>query len=94
LNGGERVAAKVFRTGSLDDEIIREFFREVSALQDLKHDCIVELRDHGIDDATGKPFVVLQWMESDVSKLLKEHRPEGWDSFYELIGRPLLRAIA
>ncbi len=95
LQGGDKVAVKVFRTGAVDDEIIREVFsREVSALQDLKHDSIVELRDHGIDHESGKPFVVLQWMDSDVSELLKDHRPEGWDSFYESIGRPLLGAIA
>jgi len=95
LQGGDKVAIKIFRTGAVDDEIIREVFsREVSALQDLKHDSIVELRDHGIDCLSGKPFVVLQWMDSDVSELLKDHRPEGWDSFYESIGRPLLGAIA
>ena len=95
LNGGEKVAVKIFRTGAVDDDIIREVFsREVLALQDLKHECIVELRDHGICSDSGKPFVVLQWMDSDLSELLKEHRPEGWDSFYETVGRPLLKAIA
>jgi serine/threonine protein kinase len=95
LQGGDRVAVKIFRTGAVDEDIIKELFsREVSALQDLKHNSIVEMRDHGIDGVSGKPFVVLQWMDSDISELLKAHRPEGWDSFYESIGRPLLGAIA
>ncbi len=95
LAGGRQVAVKLFKHGLVDEKHIAESFkRETQALQELKHDSIVELLDAGIDPGTGHYFLVLEWMEKDLSALLKESPPDGWDSFWQAIARPILEALA
>lgn len=88
------VAVKLFRKGEFEDEVLLEAYdREVRALRALRHPHIVKLKDEGVDLLTGSRFLVLEWMPSDVSVLLKSVS-RGWDSFYTEIGRPLLKALA
>ena len=89
------VAVKLFRKGDLEDDVLYEAYdREVRALRALRHPHIVELRDEGIDSATGSRFLVLEWMQSDLSAAALKSAVQGWDSFYTEIGRPLLKALA
>lgn len=89
------VAVKIFQQGTVEDEILKEAFdRELRSLKELRHPNIVQLFDSGIDVATGKQFLVLEWMDSDLSNRKERPAHQGWDSFYLEIGRPLLKALA
>jgi len=95
LEHGRDVAVKIFRKASLEPEIIIEAFRrETRALTDLKHPSIVELYDSGLDSERDQFFLVLEWVDEDLSSYVRKHPPEGWDSFYTNIGRPVLEALA
>ena len=95
ITNGNKVAVKLFRHSLSQNDIAREVFsRETTALKELSHPSIVELIGQGTDDAMGRPFLILEWMETDLSELLKKSPPVNWDSFYETIGKPLLEAIA
>src|SRR5207302_258688 len=65
-----------------------------AALRGLRHPGIVELIDTGSEEATGKSFLVLEWMESNLSEWVKKFPPAGWDSFYDEIGKDVLEALA
>ena len=89
------VAVKEFKQGQIEQEILAESFkRETKALQELKHPGIVELIDSGKDEETGNYFLVLEWMEKDLTKLLAESPPDGWDSFWKAVALPILEALA
>ncbi|MBZ5664210.1 MAG: protein kinase [Acidobacteriia bacterium] len=89
------VAVKLFQQGAIEEEILKEAFdRELRSLKELRHPNIVQLLDSGIDKATGKQFLVLEWMDSDLSNRTERPAYQGWDSFYVEIGRPLLKALA
>jgi serine/threonine protein kinase len=95
IREGKHVAVKLFTRGTIEDEILKEAFeRDVRALKELRHPSIVELFDSGVDVATGNHFLVLEWMESDLSDIKKMPAFLGWDSFYGEVGRPLLKALA
>lgn len=88
------VAVKVLRTGSIENEILQEVFRrETAALSSLRHPNIVELIDHGFDEVTGEYFLALEWVDSTLQDLVRDHPPDGWDSFAEEIAIPVLRAL-
>ena len=70
------------------------FRRETLALQELKHPCIVELLDSGIDPETEHYFLVMPWVERQLLELLAESPPDGWDDFWSVIGLPILEALA
>jgi serine/threonine protein kinase len=90
---GKKVAVKVFERGSLEEEIIREAFgRELRALKELQHPAIVQLLDWGTDKHSGRPFLVLEWCDTDLSTYAEI--VEGWDGFYQELGRPILDALA
>lgn len=92
--GAAKVAVKLFRRGSIENAILRETYdREVRALKELKHPSIVELLDSGIDQETKSPFLVLEWMPTDLAAYGKMPVSEGWDSFYSQWGRPILQAL-
>ncbi|MHC5772954.1 AAA domain-containing protein [Nostoc sp.] len=92
---GCQVAVKVFKYGQIEGAILAESFRrETEALKELKHPRIVELVDSGQDKQTGEAFLVLEWMDKDLSVLLKEFPLEGWDSYWVKVGRPVLEALA
>jgi superfamily I DNA and/or RNA helicase/serine/threonine protein kinase len=91
----KRVAVKVFKHGRIEEEILAESFRrETLALQELKHPCIVELLDSGIDPDTEHYFLVMPWVERQLLELLAESPPDGWDDFWSVIGLPILEALA
>ena len=91
----KRVAVKVFKHGRIEEEILVESFRrETLALQELKHPCIVELLDSGIDPETEHYFLVMPWVERQLLELLAESPPDGWDDFWSVIGLPILEALA
>ncbi len=90
-----RVALKVLKYGQIENEILEESFkRETEALKDLKHPGIVELLDWGKDEKTGQYFLVLEWMDKDLTTQLKESPPTGWDEFWPTLGLPVLEALA
>jgi superfamily I DNA and/or RNA helicase/serine/threonine protein kinase len=95
INENRTVAVKLFRQGAIEDEILKEAFdRELRSLKELRHPNIVQLFDSGIDKATGNQFLVLEWVEADLSDRAERPAYQGWDSFYVEIGRPLLKALA
>ncbi|MEQ8995593.1 MAG: AAA domain-containing protein [Coleofasciculus sp. B1-GNL1-01] len=90
-----RVAVKLFTQRNIEEEIIAESFRrETQALQELKHPGIVELLDSGKDEQRGHHFLVLEWMEKDLTALLEESPLDKWDSFWLAVGLPILDALA
>ena len=94
-SGLRQVAVKIFKHGTLEEDVIKEAFkREMNALKELKHPNIVELLDIGTDEETGHYFLVLEWMERNLQDVIKETQPEGWDDFAEAIALPLLEALA
>ncbi len=91
---GKKVAVKLFTRGKFEDDILHEAYdREIRALKDLKHPNIVELLDFGKDDAAGSEFLVLEWVESNLSEKWKKGAFAGWDSFFEDFGLPVLKAL-
>ena len=66
----------------------------VPALQDLDHPNIVKLFDSGKDSGAGRHFLVLEWLDHDLSDWLTANSFAGWDDFYRDFGRPLLDALA
>jgi serine/threonine protein kinase len=95
IHDGVDVAIKLFRKGQVADEILKEAYaREIRALRELRHPNIVELRDAGVDSASGSAFLVLEWVPYDLSGEALKSAALGWDSFYTEIGRPILKALA
>jgi serine/threonine protein kinase len=91
---GRKVAIKLFTRGAFEDDILREAYdREIRALKDLKHPNIVELLDFGNDEPTGSHFLVLEWAESNLYEKWQKSSFEGWDSFFEELGLPVLKAL-
>jgi superfamily I DNA and/or RNA helicase/serine/threonine protein kinase len=94
-SGAKKVAVKLFRKGEIEDDILKETYeREVRALKELKHPSIVELLDSGLDKESNSLFLVLEWMDSDLSGIGKAPLSSGWDSFYIELGAPILQALA
>jgi AAA domain/Protein kinase domain len=88
------VAIKLFAESQAHTRLRAEFFgRECRALQELRHPSIIELLDWGTDETTGERFLVLDWME-DTLESRRGDSFEGWDSFYDDIGRPILEALS
>jgi len=96
LQGGLQVAIKVFRRGGQEQDFIVEAFkRETRALTDLKHPSIIELFQSGLDETRDQFFLVLEWLEGgDLYGHVRKNPPEGWDSFYLSLGKPILEALA
>jgi serine/threonine protein kinase len=96
--GGNRVAVKLLRetpeTEDNDVTLRLQFEREAAALRELRHDNIVHLRDAGVDTATGRYFLALDWVPYDLTSWLRLHRPASFDELLEQIGLPVLRALA
>jgi serine/threonine protein kinase len=68
-----KVAIKLFTSGHLEMDVLRESYqRELLALSQLKHQSIVQLLDHGEDRQTGHPFLVLEWVDTDLRRLLQK----------------------
>lgn len=91
----KKVAVKLFKEEYTHSELLAEAFRrECQALQDLDHANIVTLFDSGKDLQTGRHFLVLEWLDHDLSEWLTANPFAGWDDYYRDFGRPLLDALA
>lgn len=91
----KRVAVKLFKHGYIKEEILAESFkRETDSLRELKHPNIIELLDSGMDSEVGHYFLVMPWMESNLLSLLEKEPIEGWDTYWTVIGQPILEALA
>jgi serine/threonine protein kinase len=95
LHTDSKVAVKIFTSGHLDLRVLKESFnRELLALTQLKHPSIVDLLDNGEDSQTGHQFLVLEWVDTDLRKLLQKTSIHDWDRLYWSIIRPLLEGLA
>ncbi len=95
VQGNREVALKLFGLGGMPDEVLQESYRrELQALGDLRHPNIVELLDHGCDAESGRNFLVLEWLEHDLSEMRDQFSGAAWNHFYEDIGRKVLQALA
>ncbi|MFP5263375.1 MAG: AAA domain-containing protein [Blastocatellia bacterium] len=92
--GGRKVALKLFKQSALEPSLLHESYkRETRALKELKHPSIVQLLDFGVDEKTNHPFIVMEWVPHNLSEWIQKSPPEGWDSFYDQIGQPILDAL-
>lgn len=92
---GYQVAVKIFKHGQIESGVQAESFRrEKQILGELKHPNIIELFDSGEDQQTGEQFLVLEWIEKNLTDLLREDPLEGWDSYWEKLALPILKALA
>lgn len=95
LRSNAQVAVKIFNQERIERTILDEVFnRETSALKELQHPGIVEMLDAGIDDDSGQPFVVLEWMETNLTDQVRSSPPAGWDDFAAAVALPILEALA
>ena len=93
--GAKKVAVKLFKEEYTHSALLAEAFRrECHALRDLHHPHIVTLLDTGKDSQTNRHFLVLEWLDQDLSEWLPANSFPGWDDFYRDFGRPLLDALA
>jgi serine/threonine protein kinase len=89
------VALKLFRLDIGESRILAEAYsRELRSLQELQHAHIVQLYDHGKDSVTGRPFLILEWMPLHLEQWSRRNTLQGWDDYWERIGRPILDALA
>lgn len=96
LDSDEEVAFKFFENRNLDQEILAESYkREKQSLSELEHEHIVKLLDGDKDEKTGHEFLVLEWMEKNLSEYLQEnpYKDKGWDDFWNYIALPILEAL-
>ncbi|MFM0405016.1 AAA domain-containing protein [Paraburkholderia aspalathi] len=105
LNGGMAVVIRATELLDKRDRAIKvplvsadharsrlSFQREARALSDLFHPNIVRLVDSG--NALNVPYLVLEWLPGgDLGRRIRNQGPTSWSEFYEMIGRPLLRAL-
>ncbi len=88
------VAIKLFKPDLEGDRLhLEAYVRECQALQRLDHPNIVRIIDGG-RDPDGRRFLVLEWLEKSLSQYIVDNPPDGWDSFYKDIGRPILNALS
>jgi serine/threonine protein kinase len=78
----KQVALKMIQGIMLDDDARRRFEREATSQTMLYHPNIVSLVDYGTDEATGAPFMALEYVKGgrELSDLMEERRKrgEGW----------------
>jgi serine/threonine protein kinase/RecA/RadA recombinase len=90
----QRVAVKMISTPSAD--LANKIWdREYRALRRLEHPNIVRLLDGGREEGTGRRFLVFEWIEDDLDRVLSRGEiPAGWDDFIRKLGKPLFTALA
>ena len=98
LESEQPAAVKVFDRDRHLPEIEAEFFRrEVGALAELKHPNIVRIVASAIGTETLPAYIALEWVDQDLIAA-RQSKPnvafDGWDDYFELIGLPLLEALA
>ncbi|TNC17496.1 hypothetical protein FHE66_10175 [Georgenia sp. 311] len=89
---GSSVAVK-FVMGPNDELSQKVFDREVRTLRELSHPNIVHYRDAGIDE-TGSYYLVLDWVDRNLSDLLKGGPWDSWDRLHRDFAQPLVDALA
>ncbi len=88
------VAIKFFNENFASDKYTSEAFnREYRILTELEHPHIVRVLDGG-KAADKRRYLVLEWLESPLQEHLSARPLGGWDDFYEVVGRPVLHALA
>jgi serine/threonine protein kinase len=93
-NAGERVAVKLLRYLPEQNAIIAESFRrETDALRRLERPNIVKLIEAGQDKETGRYFLALEWLDSDLAAHITAHPYDDWDDYAAHLGAPLLDAL-
>lgn len=95
-NDNAVVAVKVLQQGRHGPRLADKFFnQEYRSLVRLEHPNIVRLLDGGRDTETGNRFLVFEWVERDLSTVIKdEPSTMGWDDFADRFGEPVLSALA
>lgn len=88
---GEICALKFAKGSSEPEEASESFNREAAALLDMDHKNVIKLLGIGTDGT--ERFLALEWLEETLAERIQSFGPISWQSFYELLGRPLLDAL-
>lgn len=88
------VAIKIF---DLDPELLDDFVlawqTELAAYRGLpKHDHLANVVAHGRLES-GVPYIVLEWLDTDLLQALNDRQIEGWDDFWP-VARDILSGLA
>jgi superfamily I DNA and/or RNA helicase len=96
IDTGDNFAVKIFDKGLVSQELTREAFnRELKCLSDLNtHPNIGKLISFGDDPNTGQPYIVLEWLEESLLKVIAKEPIRDWGHYYTNYGRPLLDALS
>lgn len=89
----EVVAVKIIEGLFPDDTAKKIFQREVSALKKFKHAGIVGYRASGFDE-DGRMYIVLDWVETSLDKVLEERWPLPPKEALGQIIRPLAKTLS
>jgi len=75
----KQVALKMIQGIMLDDDARRRFEREATSITMLYHPNIVSLVDYGTDEATGAPFMALEYVKGgrELADIMEERRKRG-----------------
>jgi len=90
------VAVKIIEGRASEDQGVPYgtfFDREVESLLSLEHPNIVQLFDAGLDES-GRYFLVLEWIDNDLSTWLKARGEVLWEDFLNEVGLPLADALS
>ena len=90
---GNRVAVKVIEGQRLEEGFARTVFEREQNIDLLQHPNIARLHDLGVLEGSGHPFLVFDWIKYDLSQVKSRFVQEGADTFLDLIGLPVLRAL-
>lgn len=85
-------AIKTPKDFGLEPEELLPFEREQQALGKLHHNHIIRL-EHAGKTENGMPYLVLEWLPSNLASLISNSKPMTWKIFYESFGRPILDAL-
>ena len=91
--GSDELAAKVLAPGapSADPAAVERFDREIRVLSGIKHPNLIELVDHGVDDALG-PYMITRLVTGMTLRELAAGRPLSPEAAILLV-EPVLRAL-
>lgn len=91
--GSREVAIKRMDVGRNAAKSSEGFNREVTSLEDLRHNNIVEYVEVNRDEADGSWFLVLEWLPDTLEDLIVRECPMSWTRYWDQFGSPLLDAI-
>lgn len=93
LHDGAAVAVKL--VGSVRDEItLKVFQRELKSLRSLSHPNVVKLIEGGIETETGQPYLVLEWIDRNLSEVWEASGIPSWQHVADNVAEPLISALA